>query len=462
MKRIYLTIVSVLLFLPLPLLAQINENIGTYDEDEAVFITNDEGEREEIDLPESMTYDLDSLLYDYHQKTYLTIDSTCNLPNVNPSFTDEEIIAKLKRLPTIMEMPFNKIVRQFIDKYSEGRLRRTISLMLGAENFFMPIFEEALESYGLPLELKYLPIVESALNPRAISRAGATGLWQFMLATGKTYGLEVNSLVDERCDPILSTYAAAHYLSDLYRIFGDWNLVIAAYNCGPDNIKKAIHRANGERDYWQIYPYLPRETRGYVPSFIAVNYMMNYYCDHNICPLRAKLPEKTDTIMVDRDVHMEQISNVLGIDIEQLKELNPQYRHNIINGNNKLSALRLPAKYINAFIDNEDSIYAYNASELLNRRLIVDVREEEPVARSSSRSRSYSYSSSRYSKHSYSSSKSSKRKSRRGRGSSDVTVKKGDTLSSIAKRNGTTVEKLKKLNKLKGSFIKKGAKIKVK
>jgi len=368
----------------------------------------------------------------------------------------------LKRLPTIMEMPFNKIVRQFIDKYSEGRLRRTISLMLGAENFFMPIFEEALESYGLPLELKYLPIVESALNPRAISRTGATGLWQFMLATGKTYGLEVNSLVDERCDPILSTYAAAHYLSDLYRIFGDWNLVIAAYNCGPDNIKKAIHRANGERDYWQIYPYLPRETRGYVPSFIAVNYMMNYYCDHNICPLRAKLPEKTDTIMVDRDVHMEQISNVLGIDIEQLKELNPQYRHNIINGNNKLSALRLPAKYINAFIDNEDSIYAYNASELLNRRLIVDVREEEPVARSSSRSRSYSYSSSRYSKHSYSSSKSSKRKSRKGKGSSDVTVKKGDTLSSIAKRNGTTVEKLKKLNKLKGSFIKKGAKIKVK
>lgn len=462
MKRIYLTIVSILLFLPLPLLAQINENIGTYDEDEAVFITNDKGEREEIDLPESMTYDLDSLLYDYHQKTYLTIDSTCNLPNVNPSFTDEEIIAKLKRLPTIMEMPFNKIVRQFIDKYSEGRLRRTISLMLGAENFFMPIFEEALESYGLPLELKYLPIVESALNPRAISRAGATGLWQFMLATGKTYGLEVNSLVDERCDPILSTYAAAHYLSDLYRIFGDWNLVIAAYNCGPDNIKKAIHRANGERDYWQIYPYLPRETRGYVPSFIAVNYMMNYYCDHNICPLRAKLPEKTDTIMVDRDVHMEQISNVLGIDIEQLKELNPQYRHNIINGNNKLSALRLPAKYINAFIDNEDSIYAYNASELLNRRLIVDVREEEPVVRSSSRSRSYSYSSSRHSKHSYSSSKSSKRKSRRGRGSSDVTVKKGDTLSSIAKRNGTTVEKLKKLNKLKGSFIKKGAKIKVK
>ena len=472
MKKIYLFITTALFLLPQSLMAQIDENIGEFDEDEAVFVTNDKGEREEIDLPESMTYELDSLLYDYHQKTYLSPDESCNLPDVNPSFTDEEIISRLKRLPTIMEMPFNKIVRQFIDKYSEGRLRRTISLMLGTENFYMPIFEEALESYGLPLELKYLPIVESALNPRAVSRAGATGLWQFMLVTGKTYGLEVNSLVDERCDPILSTYAAAHYLSDLYRIFGDWNLVIAAYNCGPENIKKAIHRANGERDYWQIYPYLPRETRGYVPSFIAVNYMMNYYCDHNICPIRAQLPEKTDTIMIDRDVHMEQISNVLGIDIDQVKELNPQYRHNIINGNNKLSALRLPVRYIDAFIDNQDSIYAYNASELLNRRLIVDVNEEAPDVRTSSRSRYSNYSSSRYSsRHSYSSSRSSSSKSRHGKsktkgkknkGSSDVTVKKGDTLSSIAKRNGTTVDKLKKLNKMKGNMIKKGAKIKVK
>lgn len=464
MKKIYLLITTALFLLPQTMLAQIDENIGVYDEDEAVFITNDNGEKEEIDLPESMTYDLDSLLYDYHQRTYLSVDSTCDLPNVNPSYTDEEIIARLKRLPTIMEMPFNKIVKQFIDKYSEGRLRRTIALMLGAENFFMPIFEEALESYGLPLELKYLPIVESALNPRAVSRAGATGLWQFMLATGKNYGLEVNSLVDERCDPVLSTYAAAHYLSDLYHIFGDWNLVIAAYNCGPENIKKAIHRADGERDYWQIYPYLPRETRGYVPSFIAVNYMMNYYCDHNICPIRAILPEKTDTIMVDRDVHLEQISHVLGIDLDQIKELNPQYRQNIVNGNTKLSALRLPVRYIDSFIDNEDSIYAYRADSLLNRRLIVEVREEAPVVKTSSRSRSSSYSSNRSSRRSYSSSSSSKSKRSRSKskGSSDVTVKKGDTLSSIAKRNGTTVSKIKKLNNMKGNVIKKGAKIRVK
>ncbi len=465
MKKILSIIASALLLAPTATHAQIDENNVTYDEDEVVLFTNDEGEQEQIELPESMTYDLDSLLFDYHQRTYLSVDSTCDLPNVNPQFTDDEIIARLKRLPTIMEMPFNKVVRQFIDKYSEGRLRRTISLMLGAENFFMPIFEEALESYGLPLELKYLPIVESALNPRAVSRAGATGLWQFMLTTGKNYGLEVNSLVDERCDPILSTYAAAHYLSDLYHIFGDWNLVIAAYNCGPDNIKKAIHRANGERDYWQIYPYLPRETRGYVPSFIAVNYMMNYYCDHNICPIRTTLPEKTDTLLLDRDVHMEQISHVLGIDIDQLMELNPQYRQSIINGNSKLSALRLPTRYIDAFIDNADSIYAYNAGELLSKRHVVDVREDTPAPRTYTRSyssgRSYSSErhSGRYSSKGHSTSKSKKK----GKGGSkDVTIRKGDTLSSIAKRNGTTVSNLKKLNKIKGNTIRRGKKIRVK
>ena len=196
-------------------------------------------------------------------------------------------------------MPHNDVVQKFIDRYS-GRLRHSVSYMLGASNFYMPIFEEALEAYNLPLELRYLPVIESALNPTAVSRVGATGLWQFMLVTGKHYGLKVNSLVDERRDPVKSSYAAAHYLSDLYKIFGDWNLVIAAYNCGPDQINKAIHRSNGSRDYWQIYPYLPKETRGYVPAFIAANYIMTYYCEHNICPMTTRLPAKTDTIMVDR------------------------------------------------------------------------------------------------------------------------------------------------------------------
>ena len=203
-------------------------------------------------------------------------------------------------------MQYNEGVQKFINHYG-GKLRRSVSFMHGANNFYMPIFEEALEAYNLPLELKYLPVIESALNPKAVSRVGATGLWQFMLSTGKRYGLEVNTLYDERRDPVKASYAAAHYLRDLYKIYDDWNLVIAAYNCGPAKVNKAIHRAKGETDYWKIYPYLPKETRGYVPAFIAANYIMNYYCDHNICPMVTELPMKTDTVEVNQDVHIEQI-----------------------------------------------------------------------------------------------------------------------------------------------------------
>ena len=252
--------------------AQVYESTDneTPEEDEITVIDR-EGREEVIEFPEAMTYDLDSLLNLYMAKTYLDEADDCNMKNY---------VDRLYRMPTIMEMNYNDVVQKFIDRYS-GRLRHSISYMLGASNFYMPIFEEALETYRLPLELKYLPIIESALNPKAVSRVGATGLWQFMLTTGKQYGLQVNSLVDERRDPVKSSYAAARYLSDLYNIFGDWNLVIAAYNCGPANINKAIHRANGEKDYWQIYPYLPKETRGYVPAFIAANYIMTYYSQHN-------------------------------------------------------------------------------------------------------------------------------------------------------------------------------------
>ena len=326
--------------------------------------------------------------------------------------------------------------------------------MLGAQNFYMPLFEEALESYGLPLELKYLPVIESALNPNAVSRVGATGLWQFMLATGKRYGLEVNSLVDERRDPVLSSYAAAQYLRDLYKIFGDWNLVIAAYNCGPDNINKAIHRSKGEKDYWQIYPYLPKETRGYVPAFIAANYIMNYYCDHNICPMRAELPAKTDTVVVSRDIHFEQIAKVLGMDVNQIKQLNPQYRRNIINGNTKPSAVRLPATMVSNFIDNEDSIYAYRPEELLAKRTEVEVNNTTPTYSRSNTSSSRSRSSS--------SARRGRSKKKRSRGGRSITIRQGDTLSEIAARNGTTVKKLKRLNKISGSSIRAGKKIKIK
>ena len=416
------------------------------NEKEEIIVTDNDGKEEAIDVPEAMNFEVDSLLNLYYSKTYLQPDNDCNLKDENVTYPKDVYIERLKRLPNVMEMPYNDIVQKFIDRYT-GRLRHSVSYMLGASNFYTPIFEEALEAYGLPLELKYLPVIESALNPQATSRVGAAGLWQFMVATGKQYGLEVNSLVDERRDPVKSSYAAAQYLRDLYKIFGDWSLVIAAYNCGPENINKAIHRANGEADYWKIYPYLPRETRGYVPAFIAANYVMNYYCEHNICPMRTQLPAKTDTIIVSRDVHLKQISEVCGVDIDELRSLNPQYRRDIVNGSNKPSVIRMPATMTNTFIANEDSIYNYQAETLFTRRSLVEVDNSSKVS-SSSKSSSSKKSSSR------------KKRTRRTR-SKSVTIRKGDTLSEIAERNNTTVSKLRRLNNIKGNNIRAGKKIRV-
>ena len=424
------------------------------DEQNGVVVTDDDGDDEVIELPEAMMQDLDSLLNLYHTKMYLKPDEDCRMRDVNPYFEPEVYKDRLKRLPTIIEMPYNDVVMKFIDRYAT-KLRRSVSMMLGASNFYMPTFEQALESYGVPLELKYLPVIESALNPRAVSRVGATGLWQFMLATGKQYGLTVNTLVDERRDPDKASYAAAHYLRDLYRIFGDWTLVIAAYNAGPENINKAIHRAGGVKDYWKIYPYLPSETRGYVPAFIAANYIMNYYCEHNICPMVTTLPAKTDTIIVNRDVHLEQVAKVLGLDIDEVRTLNPQYRKDIVNGSTQPSAIRLPQQYINPFIDNEDSIYAYRPDELLIKRAEVEV-DNSVIAAAPTRSSRYERSSARGKK-----GKKGK-KERRGGGSKEVSIKSGDTLSEIARRNHTTVAKLKKLNNISGSNIRAGKKLKVK
>lgn len=368
------------------------DEVETVLGEDEIAVTDSEGNEEVIEFPEAMTYDLDSLLNLYMSKTYLTGNNDCNMKNENPTFPKEVYIERLSRIPSVMELAYNDVVQKFIDRYS-GRLRYSVSYMLGAANFYLPIFEEALEAYQLPLELKYLPIIESALNPKAVSRAGATGLWQFMIGTGKQYGLEVNSLVDERRDPVKSSYAAARYLRDLYRIFGDWNLVIAAYNCGPENINKAIHRANPtagkaqeseaapviNKDYWHIYPYLPAETRGYVPAFIAANYIMTYYCEHNICPMTTRLPAQTDTIVVNRNVHFEQIAAVLGLDIDMLRSLNPEYRRDMVPGNTKPSAIRLPLADTGRFIDNQDSIYAYRASELLTKRLEVTINDDVPT-----------------------------------------------------------------------------------
>ena len=414
------------------------------NEKEEITVTDDDGKEEIIDVPEAMNYEVDSLLNLYYSKTYLQPDNDCNYRDENKTYPKETYIERLSRLPNVMEMPYNNIVQQFIDRYT-GRLRHSVSYMLGASNFYTPIFEEALEAYGLPLELKYLPVIESALNPMATSHAGAAGLWQFMVATGKQYGLEVNSLVDERRDPVKSSFAAARYLKDLYNIFGDWSLVIAAYNCGPENINKAIHRAGGEADYWKIYSYLPRETRGYVPAFIAANYVMNYYCEHNICPMRTQIPAKTDTIVVNKDVHLKQIAEVCGIDIDELRTLNPQYRRDIVNGSNKPSIIRMPATATNTFIANEDSIYNYKADALFTRRSLVEVDNTTNTSsvRKSATKR-----------------KSSSRRRRRSR-VKRVTIRQGDTLSEIAERNHTTVKKLRQLNGIRGNNIRAGKKIRV-
>lgn len=448
-----------------------------------ITVHNDQNGRDEvIDLPEGMSVSCDSLINEWMAKKYLYPDTTCANPDYNPTFTTEEYQERLRRLPVVMEMPYNSVVQKFIDQYS-GRLRRTVSYALGAGNFYIPIFEEALDYYGLPLELKYLPVIESALEPKAKSSAGAVGLWQFMLATGKRYDLKVNSLIDERQDPYKSSWAAARYLRDLYKIYRDWNLVIAAYNCGPTNVNKAIHRANGVRDYWTIYPYLPSETRGYVPAFIAANYIMNYYCEHNICPMKTKLPITTDTVTIMRDLHMQQVAELCNIDVEAIQALNPQYRTQLIPGSSGPMTLRLPTETLNTFIDLKDSVYNYRVDELLTRRSSVEVddrldnrsvaskrravRQQSASESSSSSRRSASKSSSRKSSRSSSSKSSSRssrssRKSKKEKSSASATVRKGDTLIEIAHRNGTTVEKLKKKNKIKGNIIKPGQKLKVK
>jgi membrane-bound lytic murein transglycosylase D len=323
-------------------------------------------------------------------------------------------------------MPYNDVVRKLIDYYCT-KLRKSVSYILGANNFYVPIFEEALESYQVPLELKYLPIIESALNPGATSRAGAAGLWQFMVKTGKIYGLTVNSLIDERRDPIKSSYAAARYLKDLYNIFNDWTLAIAAYNCGPGNVNKAIRRAGGSTDYWELYPFLPKETRGYVPGFIAANYVMTYYCEHGICPMDSQLPTVSDTVHISKDLHLQQVASVCNIDIDQLRSLNPQYKKDLIPGNSKVYALRLPNNMATTFIEREDSIYAYDAQKYITKRRTVKVDDGTSNTKGA-----------KYHK-----------------------IRNGDTLGGIAARYGVSVKQLRNLNGIRGNNIRAGKTIRV-
>ena len=379
------------------------------------------------EFPETMQSDMDSLYLDWQSKNFLQVDENCRMLPEGPVVSDSVYIDRLSRIPSIIEMPFNDIVKKYIEAYT-GRLRNKVSFMLAAANFYMPMFEEALDTYDLPMELKYLPIIESALNPKALSRQRASGLWQFMLRTGKQYGLETNSLVEERFDPQKSTWAAVRYLKELYDIYKDWNLVLAAYNCGPGNVNKAIRRAGGSTDYWELYPFLPKETRGYVPGFIAANYVMTYYCEHGICPMDSQLPAVSDTIHIDKDLHLQQVASVCDIDIEQLRSLNPQFKKDIVPGNSKVYALRLPNNTVNTFIERQDSIYAYEASKYLGKRRTVTV--SDGTAKNS-------------------------------KGAQYHKIRNGENLGSIARRYGVSVNQIRNLNGIKGNNIRAGRTIRV-
>ena len=325
-----------------------------------------------IQFPYSFETNTQELMKNWYLQNYAVLDK--DVENKDPGdVSDATYISRLKTIPSGIELPFNQVVKSYIERYTH-RERTLVAEMLGMSPYYMPIFEQALEKRGMPLELKYIPVIESALDPNAVSPVGASGLWQFMLETARNQGLEVNSLVDERRDPYRSSDAAADYFKKLYDIYGDWSLAIAAYNCGPGNVNKALLRAgdgSAKPDFWEIYNYLPRETRGYVPAFIAATYVMHYYKEHNISPSLATKPLLIDTVKVNQRLNFAQISKVLNIPIDEIRILNPQYRHDVIPGDARPYTLALPSQQVYSFILVEDSINSYRPDLYATR----DVRE---------------------------------------------------------------------------------------
>lgn len=385
-------------------------------------LTNYFAQQDEDIIDQTLDFSLEQLVANYRAELFTSSDCTSSF-NVDLDFSDSAYIARLQRIPTIMEMSYNAIVKSCIERYAHSPER--VARMVGVgETYYFPIFERSLAKYQLPFELKYLPVIESGLNPKAYSRAGAAGLWQFMTATGKSYGLEINSLVDERCDPEKASDAAARYLRRLYTIYGDWSLVIAAYNCGSGNVAKAIRHAGGSHDYWKIYPYLPRETRSYVPIFIAANYIMTYYADYGICPMQPTQTLVTDSIFVHQRMHLKQIGTVLDISLEEMRTLNPQYFYDIIPGNIKPYALVLPMDKIGEYTEQLDSIVK-TEPELIARKTIA-----KPTQFGSGHVQHYK-------------------------------VKRGDTLGGIAHRYHVKVSQLKKWNRIRGTMIREGQRLKI-
>ena len=347
-----------------------------------------------------------------------------------PELHDSIYIERLKKIPSIVNLTYNNVVRGYIHVYTI-RKRNQLEIMLGLKDYYFPMFEEILDFYGLPLELTYLAVIESALNPRAVSRAGATGIWQFMLGTGRAYKLQVNTFIDERRDPVAATHAAAKYLKDLYGLYNDWVLAMAAYNCGAGNVNKAIKRSGGKTGYWDIYSYLPRETRGYVPAYIGATYAMNYYREHNLTPKYIDVPPVSDTVMVSRNINLAQVSEVLNIPLQLLRDINPQYRREILPGNTAPCPLRLPSSFATKYIDMEDSISKYKANIYLSNSF----RAIEPARGQASQV------------------------SIAGKDRIVHTIRSGETLGSIAMKYGVTQNNLKDWNDLSGSRIIAGKKL---
>ena len=395
----------------------------------------------DIVFPESFETDTRELMKNWYLQNYTVLDADVE-NRATGEVSEQEYIKRLKAMPTVIEMPYNQVVRSYIDRYVK-RNRTLVEEMLGMSLYYMPIFEQALERENLPMELKYLPVIESALEPNAVSRAGAAGLWQFMVGTGKGLGLEINSLVDERRDPYKSSEKAATYLKNLYSIYNDWSLAIAAYNCGPGNVNKALRRAGGDnKDFWEIYSYLPRETRGYVPAFIAANYIMTYFKRHNISPSLASKPLITDTVGITRRINFNQISKVLNIPLDEIRALNPQYRHDVIPGTSQRSyTLILPSQQVYSYIMSEDSIANYRSDLYAQREVVEPAGATQAVSSNSNDNVEYSYETKTVTEY--------------------HKVRRGETYSSIASHYGMSLNSLLALNGMKNGKARRGQVVKV-
>lgn len=377
---------------------------------------------------------IDSMLNSWYVQNAFLLDSTelAEADTLKEVLPDSLYIQRLQSMQSAVSLSYNNTVRNFITMYT-NRKPKQVSVMLGLANYYFPIFEEALAKYDLPMELKYLPIIESALNPGANSSASAVGLWQFMYSTGRMYKLEISTFVDERRDPIKATDAAVRYLRDLYNIYQDWHLVIAAYNCGPGNVNKAIKRSGDKKDYWKIYYRLPKETRGYVPAFIAANYVMNYYQNHNIYPKSPDFPIITDTLMVNDYLQFNQISEVIGISVDQIRTLNPQYRRDIIPASkDKPYSLVLPVDQISAYLENETTIHDHRREEFFPNNQIVNPQNKYATVSPSDI---------------------------KGRDKIIYTVKKGDNVGLIASWYRVRTSDLSYWNNIRKNFIKIGQKL---